>query len=188
MTADNGIAAQGPDIDSLASAVRVTADIVAGVPGGMGGARTPCPGFDVDDLIRHVLGWASNFADKVNGHEPATDPDTVQPGTDPGSDYLLTGTRIVEGYRRGTHADALPLGVVLMETVTHGWDLARATRQSAPYDDSSAAAALETGRGMLSPDYRGPDKSFGLEVPIASTAPMLDQLVAFMGRDPEWTP
>ncbi len=188
MTADNGTAAQGPDIDSLASAVRVTADIIAAVPSGVGGAPTPCPGFDVDDLVRHLLGWARNFADKVNGHEPATEPGAVQPGTDPGMDYLITGATIVEGYRRGTHADALPLGVVLMETVTHGWDLARATRQSAPYDDSSAAAALEAGRGMLSPDYRGPDKSFGLEVPIASTAPMLDQLVAFMGRDPEWTP
>jgi uncharacterized protein (TIGR03086 family) len=75
-----------------------------------------------------------------------------------------------------------------METVTHGWDLARATGQATPYDDSSAEIALAAGRSMLVPEYRGVDKSFGPEVPVASTAPALDQLVAFMGRDPEWTP
>ena len=188
MTADNEIPSNGPDVDALASAVRVTADIIGGVPRGSGSTRTPCPDYDVDALVTHLLGWAANFADKVNGHEPATEPGAVTLGTDPGMDYLIAGAQIVEGYRRGTHADALPLGVVLMETVTHGWDLARATGQATPYDDSSAEIALAAGRSMLAPEYRGADKSFGLEVPVATTAPALDQLVAFMGRDPGWTP
>jgi uncharacterized protein (TIGR03083 family) len=188
MTADNEISSPGPDVDALAAAVRVTSDIIGGIPQGSGGAPTPCPDYDVDALVAHLLGWATNFADKVNGHEPATEPGSVTAGDNPGMSYLMTGAKIVEGYRRGTHADALPLGVVLMETVTHGWDLARATGQETPYDDASAQIALDAGRGMLTPDYRGTDKSFGLEVPVPATAPTLDQLVGFMGRDPGWKP
>ena len=44
-----------PDVDALASAVRVTADIIGGVPSGSGGATTPCPDYDVDALVAHAL-------------------------------------------------------------------------------------------------------------------------------------
>jgi len=56
MTADTETATEGPDIESLASAGRVTADIIVAVPSGMGGAATPCPDFDVDHLVSHLPG------------------------------------------------------------------------------------------------------------------------------------
>jgi uncharacterized protein (TIGR03086 family) len=79
------------------------------------------------------------------------------------------------------------LGVVLMETITHGWDLATATGQPTPYSDEAIAAALDTCRGMLSPQYRGKGMPFGEEVEVSSSATVLDQLVGFMGRDPDWS-
>ena len=74
------------------------------------------------------------------------------------------------------------------ERAAHGWDLARATGQDVPYGDREASLALETGRAMLKPEYRGPDKDFGAEVPVTDSAPAISQLVGFLGRDPEWAP
>ena len=85
-------------------------------------------------------------------------------------------------------AKTLPVGVLLMDYEVHGWDLARATGQAVPFEDGEALRALETGRQMLKPEYRGPDKEFGAEVPVPDDASPMDQLVAFLGRDPGWTP
>ena len=41
---------------------------------------------------------------------------------------------------------------------------------------------------MLRPEFRGPDKDFGPEVPAPADATALQRLVAFLGRDPRWTP
>jgi hypothetical protein len=38
---------------------------------------------------------------------------------------------------------------------------------------------------MLKPEYRG--EVFGPEVPVAADAAPIDKLVAFSGRDPQWT-
>jgi hypothetical protein len=73
---------------------------------------------------------------------------------------------LVAGYRGGASGNATPLGVVLMETITHGWDLATATGQPTPYSDAAIAAALDTCRGMLSPQYRGEGMPFGEEVGV----------------------
>ena len=36
----------------------------------------------------------------------------------------------------------------------------------------------------LAPEYRGPDKSFGYEVPVPDDASAVDRLIGFLGRDP----
>jgi uncharacterized protein (TIGR03086 family) len=79
------------------------------------------------------------------------------------------------------------LAIVLMETMCHGWDLATATGQSVSYPDGAIASVLAMGRQMLSPKYRGHGQPFGDEVEVPDTAPALEQLVGFMGRDPSWS-
>src|SRR5437868_5016512 len=51
-----------------------------------------------------------------------------------------------------------------------------------------AERALRWSRGMLRPEFRGPDKAFGVEVPVAADAPVYDRLAGWFGRDPGWTP
>jgi hypothetical protein len=41
---------------------------------------------------------------------------------------------------------------------------------------------------MLRPEFRGPDKAFGVEVPVPDDAPVYDRLAGWFGRDPGWTP
>jgi hypothetical protein len=41
---------------------------------------------------------------------------------------------------------------------------------------------------MLRPQFRGPDKAFGFEVPVSGEAPIYDRLAGWFGRDPAWSP
>ena len=80
----------------------------------------------------------------------------------------------------------LPVGFLIMEFLTHGWDLAAAIGHPVSFSDEAAELGLKTGRLMLKPEFRGPDKAFGEQVPIADSADAVDRLVAFMGRNPAW--
>src|SRR6266702_4812696 len=60
------------------------------------------------------------------------------------------------------------------------WDRARATgQQQGGLDPALAEHALNWSRGMLRPEFRGPDKSFGLEVPVPEDAPVYDRLAGW---------
>ena len=78
-----------------------------------------------------------------------------------------------------------PFAVTLhfVDTLVHGWDVARATGQDTDLDPELAGAALAFARENLLVALRGPGRPFGLEVPTTSTS-VGDQLVAFMGRTP----
>jgi uncharacterized protein (TIGR03086 family) len=165
-----------PDVTNLASALDVTEGIVAGVRPEQAHLPTPCTKYEVTQLL-----------DKANGVTPHADPATTVAGDDPRAAYRDAGARLVTGYRGGAESDATPVGIVLVETITHGWDLATATGQPTPYTEASIVTALDTCRGMLSPEYRGEGKPFAEEVEISSSAPALDRLVGFMGRDPDWS-
>lgn len=175
------------DINNLATALEVTEGIVAGVRPEQAQLPTPCPKYEVTQLLDHLVGWAISFADKASGVTQPADPTTTAAGDDPKGAYHDAAARMVAGYRGGAVEDATPVGVVLVETITHGWDLAAATGQPTPYTEASIAAALDTCRGMLSPEYRGEGKPFAEEVEVSSSASALDQLVGFMGREPDWS-
>ena len=76
------------------------------------------------------------------------------------------------------------LNMTVMEYLTHGWDLATATRQEIPYTDEEAAQALERAQGTLPPEYRGAGKPFGDIVEVPESAPAIDRFIGFLGRDP----
>jgi uncharacterized protein (TIGR03086 family) len=176
-----------PDVTNLASALDVTEGIVAGVRPEQAHLPTPCSKYEVAQLLDHLVGYATNFADRAAGVTPPADPTTTVAGDDPGAAYRDAGARLVAGYRGGASGDASPPDVVLVETITHGWDLATATGQPTPYTEASIVTALDTCRGMLSPKYRGEGMPFAEEVEVSSSASALEQLVGFMGRDPDWS-
>src|SRR5262245_55332390 len=111
-------AAREPDADMLASTVQVTADVVAGVSSEQLSLPTPCPEMPVTTLLDHLVGYATNFADKVHGVLPPADPVATTAGDDPLAAYRQSTARLIEGYRQGASEDATPLGVALIETIT----------------------------------------------------------------------
>jgi uncharacterized protein (TIGR03086 family) len=189
------------DVDLLDTVLDKTGGLVAGVRPDQRSLPTPCPEYDVAALLDHLVEWMQRFAtgaegsaggDGAGGSEAGPEPEVDAP---PAAQFSEAADRAVAAFRGGATerpvkvAQAeLPgravVGLMLMEYIGHGWDLAKATGQPVPYADDEAAAALAAGTGMLTDDYRGPDKAFGRVVPVPAEASAVDRLVGFLGREP----
>ena len=165
---------------------------------------TPCSGFTVAELRTHILGWLQFFAAALS------DPAATSPRPDPDAFVLADGAQASEVVRQAlndieqaidddaagemvTMTSSLMagdgvLGMALGEYIVHAWDLASATGQPYEAPESAVEPALEFLRGMVAPEYRGPDSGFfDAEVEVPDDAPPLDKLLGFAGRDPHWT-
>jgi uncharacterized protein (TIGR03086 family) len=185
-------------VDLLDAVLTKTAALLAGTPAGTRSQPTPCPGFDVEGLVDHLATWMATFAESAAGSPPpgtTTDASWPEPEAER---FRVAARHAVDAFRDGAEERSLTLtsgpvpgsmvlGMMLMEYVGHGWDLAVATGQPVPFVDAEAEAALAAGRQMLSPEYRGPDKSFGHEIPVPAEAPAVDRLIGFLGRSPAGT-
>lgn len=145
---------------------------------------SPCPGLDVRHLVDHLVGWARESARRLHGEESSEEPNAYR-SADPAAEFDHAAHRVLSGLRSAPEP-AMPPGMLLMEFITHGWDLARATGEPITYSDAEAEAALATGRHLLKPEYRG--EAFGPEVEPPDDATAVERLVAFLGRDPRWEP
>ena len=72
---------------------------------------------------------------------------------------------------------------MVIEQVTHGWDLARATGQEPSFGDELAEATLTLARSYDDGTIRVPGL-FGPIVEIPFGASAIDRLAAFLGRRP----
>lgn len=175
------------DTDLLESTMAKTGHLIAGVRGEQLHLPTPCPEFSVGQLINHLVGWAAEFANRVNSLNSPAEPNAYIAGAEPAAEFALSASLIVSAYRAELQgAQKLPIGILLMEYVTHGWDLATSLGRPSPFTDDEAEAGLVAGMAMLKPESRGPGKSFGEEVPAAPEDSAVQRLVAFLGRDPHW--
>jgi uncharacterized protein (TIGR03086 family) len=179
------------DLDLLESVLTKTEALVRGVGAEQMLLRTPCPDLDVEHLVDHVVGWVREFARRATsesaGESAAEDPGSYRAGTQAAAQLDDASRRLVAGLR-GSPSPAVPPGMLLMEFIGHGWDLAVATGQPLTFTDEEAQAALTTGEQLLKPEYRGPGKSFGPQVTPPDDASALERLVAFLGREPRWDP
>ena len=191
---------------NLGPAAGQLADLVARVGDGELASPTPCPAYEVGDLIEHIGTMALAFTAAANkDRSPYVE---MQPAGD--------ASRLADDWRARIPADLAALArawrqpgawagmtriagmdspagmtglVVADELAVHGWDLARATRQ--PYDCDPAVldAALSFLGQFASPDApAGPQVPFGPSRPQPADAPLLDRVVALAGRDPGWSP
>lgn len=186
--------------DLLDSVLTKTSTLLAGTPPDAAHRPTPCPDFDVEGLVNHLVQWLTTFATSLVGDPPPA-PGAPAPGWPAieAEQFALAGRQAVTAFRNGAEdrpvtllggpiPGSMVLGMMLMEYVAHGWDLATATGQPVLFDEAEAEAALAAGRQFLTPEYRGPDKSFGDEVGVPDDAPAVERLVGFLGRDPHAAP
>jgi uncharacterized protein (TIGR03086 family) len=162
---------------------------------------TPCAGWDLGALVRHLLYWAPFLA--AAGRRVAPVPVAASEEDVDLTDWpdALDAARAEvvaawsdpsawEGTTSMGAPDPMPAemigGMVFGELVVHGWDLARSVGTHPEWPAEVLAAAhravadmAEQGRAM---------GVFGPEVALPPTAPLLDRTVALSGRDPAWTP
>lgn len=176
------------------------ADIVEGIRQDQLGAPTPCPEYDVANLVDHIVGAGLQAAVMGRGETP------------PGGEFAHVELPDAPGELRQAAKEAeaawadderltatvtMPWGEVytgytvvnmyLAELAGHAWDLAAATGQLDRLDPDLAPGALAGARFMLKPEYRdmmGKGNPFGAEVEAPADASGWEKFAAFMGRDP----
>ncbi|MFG1925296.1 TIGR03086 family metal-binding protein [Cryptosporangium sp. NPDC048952] len=165
---------------------------------------TPSDGLDVLGLRRHLTGGLTYF--EAAFRNPTADNNGADPHAYSGPDDLeavvarlsatlrtaldagVETTVVNVPYLGGSFPGSVVVGMLLIEVVTHGWELARAVGRPWRPDEATAAQALAFYQATIRPEWRGPGMAFGPEIPIADGAPTIDRVIAFSGRDPEWTP
>jgi uncharacterized protein (TIGR03086 family) len=152
---------------------------------------TPCANFTVRGVLDHMIGGATVFAGAFRGRDgDATPPDSG----DKIADFEVALGDLVAAMHepgaldRTVHA---PFGdvagsdfarFVVLDGLVHGWDMSQATGQ--PYDppEQVVVEAFEFARGALDPLRDGDTFKAAVDVPAGAT--VLEQLVAYTGRDP----
>ena len=185
---DDGAAAD--DMRALRSAIGDTEVIIARVPAGLWDAPTPCSGVDVRDLVNHLVTGNLYFASLVSGL-PLPDGDEDHLGADPAGAFRAAAASLVAALDAPGVLDRtyrLPVGQVpgqalieirLIEHLGHGWDVAKATGQAAPFQEDVAERGLAIARRQL---HNRPEAAFGAEVKVREDAPAIDRLAGFLGR------
>jgi uncharacterized protein (TIGR03086 family) len=182
-------------IARLAAAVPVTGHLVNAVEPDQWQLATPCSGWTVRDLVDHlVLGHRRFAAALTDGTPPAPGADLL--GDDPESAYWASAEAMLAAFRADGALDrpvSVPAGTVpgrvacelrVVESLVHGWDLARATGRSLEFPVDLVEESIGFSRAQLGrlPADRTP---FGPSRPVADDAPPLDRLAALLGRSVE---
>ncbi len=180
-----------------------TARLVGGVRADQMGFPTPCSDWDVRALIAHLVGGNVRYAGVAEGTPVRRGPEGTPTGRGAVADDLL-GDDPESAYRRsaevaeqawrdpalldrqfelpfGTLPGRAALGMHLVETVTHAWDLAKATGQQPSFDPQVVQTASQFARSSM-PDQRPPGYPFDAPASVADDATELDHLAAFLGR------
>ncbi len=186
----------------MAAAAAEAARVVSGVPEGADTlkAPTPCGDWDLRTLLNHTILWTSYSAERrAHGESVAEDLMNKDFTADPGfrEDYARQIDRAVQAWSEprawegdrsvmGSDTPAADVGaMLLMETVLHGWDVAKATGQEYRADDAVAAALedIVQAQAELFRKYQG----FADAVAVPGDATAFARALALSGRDPRWT-
>jgi uncharacterized protein (TIGR03086 family) len=192
------------DSIDLGPVARQLADLVTNVSDAQHAAPTPCPQYQVADLLEHIGTMAQAFtaaARKQPG--PLTEQQPAGDAARLPADWRTripadlatlaeawSGPGAWDGDTRIAAMDspAAMVGVTVAdELVVHGWDLAQATGQPYRPDPAAVGAARSFLDLFASPDAPpGDDVAFGPSRPAPAGASDLDQVLALAGRDPSW--
>jgi uncharacterized protein (TIGR03086 family) len=185
----------------LAAALDGTGRLIVAVTGEQWHLPTPCTDWTVRQLVNHLVG-GNRLITRVLRGEPLPPLDQLgrrgsedQLGNDPATAYRTSASELLEGLRAPgvlERPHTLPAGTLpgpavvhlrIVETLVHGWDLARATSQQVPFPDDLAEQELAFSRDLLGrlPEGRQP---FAPSRPVADDAPPIDRLAALLGRTP----
>jgi uncharacterized protein (TIGR03086 family) len=160
------------------------------------GDPTPCSEFDVRALLNHVIGGNLRFVAIAQGEPGASVPATGDFVTDdPVMPYRESAAALSKAWSDpavlertvqmpfGDFPGEFALGIHIVETVVHTWDLSKATGQPTELDPELCEAAWERTKD-IDDSFRGPGRPFGQPVAAPPDATPTERLVAWLGRQP----
>jgi uncharacterized protein (TIGR03086 family) len=167
---------------------------------------TPCEAWTVRDLLLHMAAQHRGFADAAAGG--GMDLETWQPRADvadPVADYLASADEVIDAFatpgvldRRfglaefganATFPAEQAIGFHLVDYVVHAWDVARTVGHEYRPDDDVAEAALAVALAVPNgPERTRPGASFRPGTDLGPGVPIIDRIVGYLGRSPDWSP
>jgi len=181
-------------IDALDGAYQHCEKVLAGIDNAQLALPTPCSQWDIRATIDHLIGATWMFTLVNQGQAVGEDAGAIA-GRDPivalsdaaeanAASWRIPGAFDGERtYPFGTFpADAAAM-MNLSEVVVHTWDVAIALGDDATIDPAVARMLDNFYSSICLDPYRA-HGAFGAEVPIDSSAPPADRLLAKLGRQP----
>ena len=176
-------------------AMASTGRYVAGVPAERWGTPTPCTEWSVRDVVNHLVGenrWAAELFRGKTIAEVGSRLDGDLVGDDPLGAYAASVAAAMAAVGApsamvatchlsyGDETGAEYARQLFMDTLIHGWDIARATDQDTRLDPDLVAACLPIAE-RLTARWRS-FGIFGEAVEVASDADAQTRLLALVGR------
>ncbi|HZN13170.1 MAG TPA: TIGR03086 family metal-binding protein [Acidimicrobiales bacterium] len=182
-------------IAALNQSLDQTSAIVSAVTPEQLGDQTPCSEFDVRALLNHLTGAItalttgittgqtdlSLFTQDLIGDDPTAAFNTAAAAAKAAATPAVLNEAVAMPF--GTVPGAVALSVATLEALQHGWDLARATGQTAAMDAALAETGIEMAKQFPEELVRQPGV-WGPANECSASAPAYDQLAAFLGRQP----
>ncbi len=180
--------------ESFRRAVEQSGIIVAGVKPDQLDLPTPCDEFDVRALSNHMIGGLLMFDSGARGTsiemESLTRDFVANSAT---AEFDKAASQLNEALGKdgvlmskwelpfATMPGMIAAGIGIIEAVQHGWDLAKATGQTASFDPELIEICMRTAKMMPEEQARNANV-FGPEQPAPQGASPADELAAFLGR------
>lgn len=175
-------------------ALASTAGIVADVRPEQLSNSTPCAEFDVHALLNHLVAGNTRYVAIAAGERAETVPLADEAFDDDArAAYRSSATAVSQAWadpsllERTVHLPfgdvpgAVAIGVHTVETIVHGWDLAKATGQSSELDADLYAVAWQNTKN-IDDGFRGPGRPFGPAVSVPPDATDTARLMGWLGR------
>jgi uncharacterized protein (TIGR03086 family) len=183
-------------VDDLAHAQTAVAALLAAVTPEEWARPSPCDGWDVAGVARHLVVGERVFTTALGGSAydlPAVIAEIAAIGDeDLPATYAQGGVRLREALAAADPAGAYPTGLGPMsvpavdqlrtiEALVHGWDAGRGAGRLLEVDKGVAERAIEHSLALI--DRLPPERTpFAPPVEIADDAPAIDRLAALLGR------
>lgn len=180
-------------INALADALTFTENAIAGVGPDQWDAPTPCSEWNVRELVNHTIGAVWTFGAAAAGTQPPSGgegPDFTK--TDPAAQFRKAADAALDAWPQAVDGivnlgaempGSVALGINLLDTLTHGWDIAKATGQPTVLPAEAAEAALAASHVAVDDDARA-SAGFAPAVDPGPEPSPTDALVGFLGRQP----
>ncbi|MFD0361515.1 TIGR03086 family metal-binding protein [Nocardia sp. GCM10030253] len=197
--------AVGADVDLVAldaKAVRTSIELVSHVTATDLAKPTPCADWTLHGLLTHMIAQHYGFAAAARGEGDPALWKLRRLGADPAESYRAAAEHVIAAFAEdGVPERSFPLpefttafefsgaqavGFHFIDYVVHSWDIARTLGRTVSFDDDLLAAALVVAEVVPGGKARlAPGAAFGPEITWSGDS-TLDDIVAMLGRSPNW--
>lgn len=167
--------------------------------------QTPCEAWDLSALVAHMTAQHRGFAAAAEGAGPELDRWEPVPADDPFASYQASAGHVTRAFARPgvaagefwlpqfTTSKPFPatqaIGFHFLDYVVHAWDVARTLDVSIELADEVVARAMPIAEAVPDDERRRrPGAAFRPALEAPPNTAVWDQLVAHLGRAPNWQP